>query len=222
LTFHSASKKRQNAFDVGANTGDWSRWLSDRFEWVHAIEPNPAVLLDLRNALPRNVTVHECAAWSSDGVRKFTRYLCRDHLTGYFNERFLGTTSAVVGVIDVPIQRIDTMGIRGSVDFIKTDTEGGELEAVKGAVGILKSHRPRMLIEIHANANFQGIVDLLAPLEYSTSIIRHPAFPFGGSNGPGTGFTQRILTQMGTLLRIRLLVRLDHPLRRRRLRPGIG
>jgi FkbM family methyltransferase len=165
--------------DVGANTGDWTRWLSDRFDWVHAIEPNPAVLLDLRNTLPKNVTVHECAAWSSDGVGKFTRYLCRDHLSGYFDKPFLGTTSDVVGVVEIPIQRIDTMGIHGRVDFVKIDCEGGELEAVRGAAGILKANHPRMMIEIHANPNFQGIVDLLAPLEYSTSIIRHPAFPFG-------------------------------------------
>jgi hypothetical protein len=44
------------------------------------------------------------------------------------------------------------------VDFIKIDIEGSEIEALKGAAGLLKSLRPRLAICIYHDPNHQLIV----------------------------------------------------------------
>jgi FkbM family methyltransferase len=169
--------------DVGANIGSWTKWLSPRFEYVHAIDPNPSVIWELRHNLPLNVTVHEFAAWSSECVREFSRYECPDHFSGYFDRPFLGTTSAVLGKVSVPCQRLDVMSISGAVDFVKIDTEGGEVESVKGATSLLAHWRPRMMIEIHADANWIALEPILRDLGYSVLIIRHPLIAAGSEVG---------------------------------------
>jgi 2-polyprenyl-3-methyl-5-hydroxy-6-metoxy-1,4-benzoquinol methylase len=49
------------ALDVGANVGQFSLDLAERFDQVHAFELNPQALDQLRAQAPDNVRVWDCA-----------------------------------------------------------------------------------------------------------------------------------------------------------------
>lgn len=59
-----------------------------------------------------------------------------------------------------------------SVDFIKIDVEGCELEVLHGAIDIIRRHRPILDIEVHnalvaePGANIDGILAILSPYDY--------------------------------------------------------
>ena|ERR1700741_4706072 len=170
-------EKGEVAIDVGANKGVWTRYLAGRFRVVHAIEPNPEVLPDLRADLPANVTVHAVAAWQEETVLSFKRYASPDHLSA-FNEGTLlgqiGTVGPVLGTVELPAVRLDFLPIPGRIDFIKCDTEGGEYQCIRGAENLIRENRPFLLIEIHSSENFKRLSRYLAGLGYLYRVIEHP------------------------------------------------
>jgi FkbM family methyltransferase len=164
--------------DVGANVGTWTRWLAPRFARVHAIEPNPEALPELRAHLPANAIVHEVAAWHCETILTFSRFAEPEHLSSFFQEEGINT-GPKRGTIELPCCRIDSLGIGGPVDFMKCDTEGAEIECLLGAEGLIQRDRPGLLVEVHSSRNFLALARLLANWEYLFTIVRHPDYqPF--------------------------------------------
>ena len=58
----------------------------------------------------------------------------------------LSSASASDGAVNVPCGRLDDLLAGVAPTFLKLDIEGAELEALKGAAGILAQHRPRLAI----------------------------------------------------------------------------
>ena len=161
--------------DVGASVGTWTRWLAPRFAKVHAIEPNPEALSELRAQLPANVIVHEVGAWHCETNLIFTRFAASVHLSSFFQEEGINT-GPKLGQIELPCRRIDSLDIGGPVDFIKCDTEGAEIECLVGAEQLIRRDRPWLLVEVHAAKNFLALTRLLANWGYLFTIIRHPDY----------------------------------------------
>jgi FkbM family methyltransferase len=161
--------------DVGANIGTWTRWLAASFQSVHAIEPNPAALPELKANLPANVTVHELGAWDAERTITFSRFTESVHLTAYFHEAGINT-GPKRGEIQIACRPIDALAISGRVDFLKCDTEGAELECLRGAQGIIARDRPQLLVECHSRQNFAALTQLLQEWRYSVTVIRHPGY----------------------------------------------
>jgi FkbM family methyltransferase len=172
----SVPEKGEVAIDVGANRGLWTRWLARRFEWVHAIEPNPEILPQLREGLPVNVTLHEIAAWDEERLLSFKQYACPDHLSAYFKDEGIAT-GPVLGIVEISAVPLDSFSILGKVDFIKCDTEGGEFRCILGAENLIARNRPVLLIEIHAAENFKRLSALLSDWCYAYRVIEHPLAP---------------------------------------------
>jgi FkbM family methyltransferase len=173
-------EKRAGCIDVGANRGTWTRWLATRFEHVHAIEPNPEVLPELRQDLPANVTVYPVAAWDREEPLTFNRYVCPDHLSAFNSGTLLGQIGVVgeiLQTITLPAVRLDSLGISGQIDFFKCDTEGAEFQCISGAQNLIREYSPVLLIEIHSAANFSRLNALLPGWNYSVDIVPHPLFP---------------------------------------------
>jgi FkbM family methyltransferase len=164
--------------DVGANAGTWTRWLATGFEQIHAIEPNPDALAQLRAGLPANITVHALAAWDREAMLNFSLFENSVHMSSYFESEGINTGPRI-GSISLPARAIDDMGIAGPVDFLKCDTEGAELECLRGAGRLIRRDRPWLLVEVHSPQNFLAVARLLANWEYLFTIIRHPDYaPF--------------------------------------------
>lgn len=154
--------------DVGANIGWFTCALAQAVGpqgTVWAFEPAASNLLRLRAHLARNglqqVTVFDCALAEHDGAG--TLLLADDgaypSLVAVAGRRATGATQAV------PVRALaEIWSARGAPDiaFIKIDVEGGELEVLKGAEPILRTQRPRLLVEAN------GVAELMLLTQYLT------------------------------------------------------
>jgi FkbM family methyltransferase len=163
------------AVDIGANAGLWTRRLAATFGHVHAIEPNPRALAELRSNLPENATVHPVAAWDRDTQLEFALFASSEHMSSHFRGEGINT-GAQTGTVTLPACRIDALGIAGPVDFVKCDTEGAELECLHGAEQMIRRDRPCLLIEAHTARNCIALARLLADWDYLLSVVRHPDY----------------------------------------------
>jgi len=161
--------------DVGANVGSWTRYLAPNYEQVHAIEPNPDALPELKANLPDNVFIHEVAAWHCEETVRFTQFARSVHLSSFFEEEGIDT-GPKRGSIELPGCRIDSLQISGPVDFLKIDTEGAEVKCLAGAEQLIARDRPWLLVEVHTVQNFFTLVRLMADWGYLFSVIRHPDY----------------------------------------------
>ncbi len=162
--------------DIGANYGAWTRWLATRFDQIHAVEPNPAALIQLRHELPAHVTVHEVGAWNKAGQVRFSQFSQSVHLSAYFTAEGINTGPRC-GEVELPCKPVDELPIPGPVDFLKCDTEGAECECLEGAAQLIARDRPRLVIEIHSAENFQRVTRQLALWRYLFQVVRDPNYP---------------------------------------------
>lgn len=161
--------------DVGANVGSWTAWLATNFERGYAIEPDPDAVAALRTKLPPNVTVHPVAAWSTETTLTFSRFADSAHTSAYFGEEGINTGPRA-GLIELPCRPLDALEIVGPVDFLKCDTEGAEVEVLRGAELLIRRDRPWLLIEVHAVENCLALTRLLAEWGYLFTIVRYPGY----------------------------------------------
>jgi FkbM family methyltransferase len=174
---------RRVAVDVGANVGDWTHWLSQRFDHVIAVEPDPRAVAVLRPCLPRNATLLQAACGNSGGdVDFFVRdnplqsSLLPEHPIGGGDQRDV----SVVEVVKRPCLSLDQILTaarlltgHAEIDFVKLDIEGAEHLALQSATPEL-FRNTRWLIEIHDNRVPVGLA--VQRLGYETlRVVRHPA-----------------------------------------------
>lgn len=130
-----------NAIDGGANLGDWTEVLAQRFEKVLAFEPaqeNYEGLLS-RFADTANVEIHPKALYRKSAMMRtelpFQRRACTAYQT-FLDED--GCTQAV---------SIDALNLP-SCGLIKLDLEGNEHNALIGARKTIKKCRPLLIVEL--------------------------------------------------------------------------
>lgn len=138
------------AIDGGAHVGDWTATLAERFEVVHAFEPDPVTFATLRertraqlNVIPYNAALfsHGCCmdlVWPKkrEGRSRARRVRVAED----------GSTAAVA-IDDLCLDRCG---------LIKLDLEGCEFYAVKGAEETINRCRPVLIIEINAYGVYVG------------------------------------------------------------------
>jgi FkbM family methyltransferase len=149
--------------DIGSNLGLFTCMMSrlaGPSGRVHAFEPNPVVLDDLRRIIKinqlANVSVHEVAASNRSGVATFIRYRARDvnreasRLTStggsFQQDSNAEQISVTTTILD---QYLECQSIKP--DLIKMDIEGAEIDALQGLSLTIEKCRPKMVIEYHAN-----------------------------------------------------------------------
>lgn len=140
--------------DIGANAGYFSLLASrcvGESGRVLAVEPNPAMIEQLRQNTERNglinVVIAEAACSDSIDVRNLyvgnayntgNSSLSRDNLAWTKSVQVTCTTA------DLLIERYNLQRI----DLVKVDVEGAELQVLRGMTTVLKRLRPRIIIEL--------------------------------------------------------------------------
>ncbi len=167
--------KDKRTVDVGVNAGIFSLWMSKYAVQVDSFECNPQLLDHLRKFLPRNVQLHTCALSSSSGQ---TTLRFDPNNTGIgtieINNR-LDANAGIKSIVQavVPMRRLDEFNLQ-DVSFMKIDVEGHELEVLKGAVQLLETQRPTLLIEIeerHCAGNIQRVPAWLEQFGYQAHCL---------------------------------------------------
>jgi FkbM family methyltransferase len=139
-------------FDVGANVGLWSEHalFSCPIINLRAFEPVPELYCILSQRLRKfdKVETYNMAIAQQNGYRTFYYYNRNIETSGLssFYRRPIPEVQQDMKPrqIDVKTEALDTFcDIRhiSRIDFLKIDTEGGELEVLKGADGLLKQKR---------------------------------------------------------------------------------
>lgn len=157
-------------YDVGAHVGYFTAIAALRVGAagrVVAFEPRPVNLRLLRGHVKvnrlDNVTVVGVGVGRETGSARF------EEGTGSGTGKLSGS-----GALTVPVVHLDGVVEEGypAPDFIKIDVEGGELDVLEGARGLLERTRPRLLIGIHGPEMRRRCGELLDALGYEWETLR--------------------------------------------------
>jgi len=169
------SRQCRTAMDIGANAGEWSQLLSPHFETVVAVEPDDRQHVEAAD-LCGNVIVEPCAVYSHSGagtLRQRTSTL-QSSVADIHPIGDAGKNVDVVCIARVPFVTLDELLAKyPTVDFVKLDIEGGEVEALRGA-RLQHWASVRWLIESH-NMTEAACLELARIGFQRVEIIRHPS-----------------------------------------------
>jgi FkbM family methyltransferase len=163
-------------YDLGANIGLFTllaaRLVGGKGK-VFSFEPDPLVAARLRRNVERNqfsnVTVVEAGVWSSSGKVDFVTADSSSPDRGV--GRFV-TEAGGPSVTPIPCEALDdfTQGAPPP-NAIKCDVEGAEVEALRGAERLLRTHHPWIICEMHSEANERDVREFLRQLGYRVDSV---------------------------------------------------
>jgi len=163
-------------YDIGANIGIFSFLLArcvGKEGKVYAFEPEITNYACLRESLKQNavenLVIETVAVANCSGMAPF------DHRGGAFSGRLIDDTSQYTATCNIEMVKTITLDDyvfqgRGRVPHvIKIDVEGNELSVLEGMTGLLTSHSPVVLCEVHKHLNdpLRRIVPFLRDCGYS-------------------------------------------------------
>lgn len=147
-------------FDVGAAIGRVTARYLELFPnaTVYAFEPAPANVKKFRARLPKltggdRAQVFEAAILDSDGMAVFKLYESNDHHSIFEStEAFQARPRKPGRVVKEVVVECGTLDgfcehkhIDGHIDVLKIDTEGAEMEVLRGAQGLLENRRIKLI-----------------------------------------------------------------------------
>jgi len=116
---------------------------------IIAIEAMPDKAARLVRYFPY-AQVHACAVGARDGDVPFYVHPTQTAYSSVLAP--VGAEASQTRVIRVPLRRLDDLVPHQQVDVVKIDVEGAELDALRGASGLLAACRPLLLLESALNA----------------------------------------------------------------------
>jgi FkbM family methyltransferase len=179
--------------DVGAHIGTHSVYLAALCGCrVIAFEPHPEAFAALcenvrRNGVSAQVETRCCAVGADDGFATLEE------------APNLGETRAIASgnSSDVPLTRLDAPSSLGPVAALKVDIEGGELDALRGALRLLRMSRPLVYCEVKEQHRYEQVSDLLAAEGYRlvATFNWHPTMLFAHETDPRVAADARNLSR---------------------------
>lgn len=149
-------------WDVGANVG-WFSLLASKLNKevkVVAFEPDPSNLKYLQNHKELN---------QFSNIKVLANALGADVKEALFlTDNQHGRLSSVGGVVVQLITADHYIEHSGLIpDLIKIDIEGGETDFLIGATGLLKNHKPTLIVSAHGYQKRDQCIDILNKHDYS-------------------------------------------------------
>jgi FkbM family methyltransferase len=196
--------------DIGANIGYFALIQARIAKKVIALEPDPDNFKALQNNINlngyTNMKIHNIAAGSKDGKIGF-------HIGTVSNWRRIATKNHKDNIIEVPIRIMDNflkdIGQK-EIDYIRMDTEGYELDILKGLKNTLANNKLGLFIETHRYLLEQygysqlELMEFLANYNFNLTQAFIPALPL--KDNPkgnlvtllGNPRTRKLLTKTGS------------------------
>ncbi len=178
--FAQVVKPGDTVLDIGANWGVHTLCLAllvGSSGRVHAFEPHPVVIEELRWHVTRNrlrqVTVHPHGLGDSDGAIPFV--LGENSKTSHMAAT--GEETPANRLVEVPCRTLDgtvnTEAIQ-SITLIKIDIEGGEGKVLRGAINTIERFRPHLIVELHSPEQDLEVARLLTQWGYQLRRVEGP------------------------------------------------
>ena len=143
-------KPGMHVVDIGANIGYYTVQMHGRVGGsgkIWAFEANPRIFARLKQNVEANnaaeVTLMPMAAGNADGA--VTLFCPADDTHGFASLRNQGWKAEE---FVVPCRRIDDVLAGQRVDVLKLDVEGAEKMVLEGALDLIRSQKPRIMIEL--------------------------------------------------------------------------
>ena len=140
-------KDHGNAIDVGANIGVYTFFMSRHASQVFSFEPNADLAARLEGRF-KNTRVFPLAVSDISG-EDFLHIPIVDGIAVHEAATLTGRLPHHDDIQEQRIQkaRLDDLGLEG-IELIKIDVEQHERQVVKGAMSIIKTCRPNLIIEV--------------------------------------------------------------------------
>jgi FkbM family methyltransferase len=138
--------------DIGGHAGRHSQVILRKLNPSHLLifEPLPKQkeFLQALFAGYGNVAVYDCALGNQRGPTSFVVKKGALEESGLLQRSFYNDgNNEDLETIPVTIETLDNLNFPFRVDFIKIDTEGGEIDILKGAVKLLRRDAPIVSVE---------------------------------------------------------------------------
>jgi FkbM family methyltransferase len=178
------ARRSRHVFDVGAFTGVYTLTATraNREAEVYSFEPIGRVFGRLVvnlvvNRLGQRVRAFDVALGDADG--QATMNLFQSYRTLSSGSSLVEKPGKEVVLTEhVETRRLDTLvaeeGI-GGVDLVKVDVEQAEVMVVAGMEGVLREHRPHLLVEVVSQEKLGEILALLEPHGYGFAVVNDAA-----------------------------------------------
>ncbi len=161
--------------DVGASQGEWCSLLSTRFKKILAYEPNPHAWQKFKNP-PGNVEHRPEALSDHPGDALFYFYQSTKHGSLSFRDPD-DQTGPLEKIKLVSLTTLDLIHMPAEhLDFIKIDTEGAEVEILRGGSKTLSQFHPYLIIECHSRQNVEKVFEILNCYGYELKTVYHPHY----------------------------------------------
>lgn len=151
----SVLKPGSVCLDVGAQMGYLTLAMAtaaSRQTIVHSFEPEDQNAARFRENIAlndlSNVMLHQTAVSTVDGALKL--YLSNDRNAGTHSTVYI-ESNVSTEFIEIPSVRLDSFTAQQqlqTVDLIKIDVEGAEVDVIEGARSVLQHHRPVVIMEL--------------------------------------------------------------------------
>ena len=140
-------KRRALFVDVGANRGQFARFMSSFYDRVIVFEPMEAFAEELNSILADNCTVYGFALADYAGPATFHVPESTGSIVTQTASLIEPSSSTGHNQVTVQVRRLDDFML-DDVSFIKVDIEGAEFQFLNGAIATIERCRPVLLIEI--------------------------------------------------------------------------
>lgn len=177
--FERMAQPGETWLDIGANYGCTAMYLADRVGVngrVFAFEPK----LDTCGCLSETVNVNGLSQVSAVPVALGvcqTIQMKRFHTSG---SMAVGAAESAEGPTEtLMVSRLDWLWPRiadgaHEIHGVKLDVQGMELDVLQGMTGLLKTHTPKLIVQIHAGVDRSALLGLLEECGYEPQ--GHPVF----------------------------------------------
>ena len=164
---HFNPKRGDVVIDVGAQYGNYTLDACSLGARVYAFEPNPQSYEILKRNVELNrfdnCSLFNLGLWNENGEISIEDYAPHSGWRGKFKTITLDRW--------VESNEIDR------IDFIKIDTEGAELEILKGGLNTLRRFKPKLIVEVHTfvkESLLSDVENYLKDLGYECEKIPRP------------------------------------------------
>jgi FkbM family methyltransferase len=168
--------QRRRCIDIGANVGLYTYHFSRIFKHVESFEPIPECAGIIAAGRLGNVSLHRAALSDHDG----TATLNIPDTGGPEATALASLSNRFDGArhLTVDLRTLDSYHF-SSVDLIKIDVEGHEMEVLRGGSETIRRELPNLLIEIeqrhHPDTDIREILGYITGMGYRGSFLRHGA-----------------------------------------------
>lgn len=166
-----ATQGRDFAIDIGANRGEWTRWMVTMFDEVLAIEPDPRAH-DFIGAA-ENLAIHEAVVSDKVGFMLMHFRDSPDQNSILEHHPIGGNSGSPVPPIKSSLVDSVTLDYEApyGADFVKMDIEGAEDMVMRSCVG---DQWERTVFVIECHDTFDGVNHHLIRLGKNVTRISHP------------------------------------------------